>query len=81
MIDEQLRDCLAPGCSRRISRELLCCAEHWYLLPLELRRRIAAAWAAFLSPLADQRARLDSYHTWRELREQAAAYIATRASR
>lgn len=33
-------ECPAPGCTRRVPRNKLACAPHWYQLPEELRAKV-----------------------------------------
>lgn len=41
---KRTRFCYWPHCPEKVQPSILCCREHWYKLPKELRDRI---WAAY----------------------------------
>ena len=36
--------CLGPDCRKWVPDRVLMCARHWFMVPLELRRRVWATW-------------------------------------
>lgn len=38
--------CPIDGCTSRLAYEVLMCRDHWAMVPLELRRKVAHTWGA-----------------------------------
>ncbi len=43
-MSDDLHDCPAPGCQRRIAFDQMTCRPHWWALPGNLRSAISRAW-------------------------------------
>lgn len=42
--DSEVYTCPVKGCDRRIQRDWLMCSQHWYRVPMKLRRDVTNSW-------------------------------------
>ncbi len=68
-------DCPVPCCSTGKKRGMLMCRDHWFAVPLVLRKAVGRTWRAYLKACGPDEV-LPAIKAYREAREAAIANVA-----
>ncbi len=71
MMKKVSHHCHARGCIKPVPRAMLMCHKHWYMVPLELRRRV---WATYQPGQEEGRAEVSK--EWHEAADAAIKAVA-----